>query len=62
MEECEHEIDFNILSYDIDVDIKDMLRFKESCSGIVCKKCGRKGLCVNNTGNFWEDEDGNLEV
>lgn len=58
--ECEHEIDYNAPMYG--GDFEDIARFKAACVWVICKNCGRKGLCVDDTGTFWEDEEGNLEV
>ena len=53
--ECEHEVDFNGPREPGDMD--DVSIFKAACEWVRCKHCGCKGLCVDDTGNFWVDPD-----
>jgi len=58
---CEHEIDFDGLIEGGDCD--DMAMFKAACCWVRCKFCGCKGLCVDDTGDFWiNPETGKLDV
>jgi hypothetical protein len=38
-------------------DIDDVARYKAACAYMYCKYCKCKGITVDDTGEFW-DEDG----
>jgi hypothetical protein len=60
IDNCEHEIDFN--GWVEPGDLDDIARFKQACFWMRCKHCGCKGLCVDDTGDFWlNPETGVLE-
>ena len=49
----EHEIDYsNVYGCDWDY----VSKFKAMCCHIMCKKCGCKGITVDDTGTFWGEE------
>lgn len=54
-DECDHEMDFDAPTEP--ADWEEIARFREACFWMVCKNCGCRGLCVDDTGNFWEDPD-----
>jgi hypothetical protein len=59
---CEHEMDLNEpIEWG---DYEDMSMFNhQACFWMRCKFCGCKGLCVDDTGDFWVDpETGKLDV
>lgn len=56
--DCEHEID---LDGPIEGgDWEDINRFRAACVWVQCKHCGCRGLSVDDTGDFWEGENGEL--
>jgi hypothetical protein len=71
VQNCEHEIDWSIPVVPPPKDAKDQRWMepvepvdvrvaREAATYVYCKKCGCKGMIVDDTGNFWdEDGDGN---
>ena len=58
---CDHEMDLDGSMEPGDLD--DVARFKQACFWMKCKHCGCKGLCVDDTGDFWVDQStGMLDV
>jgi len=65
---CEHEMDEDIpitpppkdapdQRWTEPGDMADVVRYKAACVYIYCKHCKCKGITVDDTGEFW-DEDG----
>jgi hypothetical protein len=50
---CDHEVDMDAPMEP--GDYEDIARFKAACMWVRCKHCGCRGLCVDDTGDFWED-------
>ena len=57
-ENCDHEIDDETAGESCDGDI--MSQYREAAFYIQCKKCGGAGICVDDTGDFWLDDDGSF--
>lgn len=53
---CEHEVDSNGLIEWFDV--YEMAHYKAAGFHCCCKHCGGAGHCVNDTGDFWLDGEG----
>ena len=64
--DCEHEVDWDISITPPSPDAKDqrwmrpgdmddMVRWKAACIHVYCRKCGCKGVMVDDTGNFWSE-------
>lgn len=64
---CEHEVDWSLPlnppTKDAEDqrwmepgDCEDIARWKAACIYVYCKKCGCRGISVDDTGEFWDEE------